>query len=228
MLVDLQPGSDSGLYPDDNLTNVRTPIIDITAAVAGDAIRVYRQDALLGQATQVDGTLYRYTFTTGQLAEGVNSITARSFDGVSESGDSPALAITLDTTGPRSHGQQPQRAVDLRTSTLDHVAVTFSEPLDFAPGGGTFTVDDVAIAGPAGAITPTGITSLGNNEYQIAFAPQTARDLHDQCRPERRRLGQQSDGPGSRRHAGRAWAGRLHHACQRHQCRHDLHRVHKH
>ena len=30
--VDLQAASDSGLYDDDNLTNVRTPTIDITAA----------------------------------------------------------------------------------------------------------------------------------------------------------------------------------------------------
>ncbi len=101
LLVDLEAASDSGLYNNDNLTNIRTPVIDITAASDGDIIRVYRQGTLLGQATQIIGTQYQYTFTAGQLAGGSNSITARSFDGTSESADSPALVITLDTTGPR-------------------------------------------------------------------------------------------------------------------------------
>ncbi len=148
MLVDLQPASDSGLYADDNLTNIRTGVIDITAAQAGDTIRVYRGSTLLGSAIQVVDTLYQYTFTAGQLLEGANTITARSFDGMAESGDSPSLVITLDTAGPRITASTPSSLVNLRTATLDSITVTFDEAIDFAPGGGTFTADDVSITGP--------------------------------------------------------------------------------
>ena len=148
LLVGLQPGSDSGFYGDDNLTNVRSPILDITAAQAGDMIQVYRAGNLLGQATQVADTLYRYT-VPGQLTEGTNSITARSFDGSDESPDSSPLMIVLDTAGPAIIASTPATPVNLRTSTLDHVTVTFSEPIDFASsGGGSFTTDDVSVNGP--------------------------------------------------------------------------------
>ncbi len=99
-LLDLQAGSDSGLYDDDDLTNISTPTIDITADQADDVIRVYDDGAFLGEATQVAGTSYQYDLAPGQLAEGVNSITARSFDGIEESVDSEPLVITLDTTAP--------------------------------------------------------------------------------------------------------------------------------
>ena len=44
--VDLQAGSDSGLHDDDNLTNVSSPTIDITAANGVDSINIYREDVL--------------------------------------------------------------------------------------------------------------------------------------------------------------------------------------
>ena len=178
LLVDLQPGSDSGLYDDDNLTNVATPTVDITAAGSDDTINVYREGVLLGQAAQVSGTLYAYSFASGELLESGNSITARSFDGVEESVDSPLLVITLDTTGPRIPASTPDAPVNLRTETLDSVTVTFSEAIDYDPGGGTFTAADTAINGPGGAITPTSLASLGGDQYEIAFAAQTRRGTY--------------------------------------------------
>ena len=88
--VDLSAGSDSGASDDDNLTHIATPVIRIEAAREGDEIRVYGQSGLLGQAVPAGQTLYEYTFAEGQLAEGHNVVTARSFDGAEESGDCPA------------------------------------------------------------------------------------------------------------------------------------------
>ncbi len=57
--------------------------------------------------------------------------------------------------------------------------MTFSEAIDFNPdGSGSFTVDDVTISGPAGPITPAGITWLGGNQYAIGFAAQPQRGLY--------------------------------------------------
>lgn len=85
----------------------------------------------------------------------------------------------LDVTGPQITGALPQDPVNLRTDTLDSVTVTFSEAVDFDPAGsGSFTVEDVTVIGPEGEIAPTAITSLGGDEYEIAFSAQTCRGAY--------------------------------------------------
>jgi YD repeat-containing protein len=174
LLVDLQPSSDSGLFADDNLTNVRTAVIDIIAAQAGDTIRVYRDGTLLGDTVPVEGAEYQYTFAAGQLAEGVNTITARSFDGTEESSDSPPLLITLDTVGPRITASTPASPFNLRSASLDSISVTFTEPID----DNAFTVENANFTGPSGAITATGVAPLGSNQYQVSIPPQTVRGTY--------------------------------------------------
>ncbi|MHC4179885.1 MAG: Ig-like domain-containing protein, partial [Planctomycetota bacterium] len=179
VLVDLQPGSDSGLYDDDNLTNVDTPTIDITSAQPGDAVFVYRDGQRLGLARQLQDSLYSYTFLPDQLQEGGNTVTARCFDGFEESDDSTPLLITLDTIGPRITGTGPHAPVNGSTDALDLVTVTFSEAITFGPGSSdNFWLDDVSITGPEGEIVPTGITDLGGNQYEITFAAQTRRGAY--------------------------------------------------
>ena len=159
VLVDLQAASDSGVFSDDNLTNVAAPTIDITAAEAGQAIRVYREGTLVGEAAQIDGTLYRYGFLSGQLAEGQNTITARSFDGVEESEDSPGLVITLDTAGPRVVGHSPEGVV----GPVDFLTVTFNEPIDPA----TLTAADVSVLAPS---LPALVGSYDTSGYAYGVA----------------------------------------------------------
>ena len=167
-LPDLQAGSDSGLFDDDNLTNVSIPTIDITAADVGDTIRIYRQGELQGEAILVSGVSHQYTFTEGQLSEGLNVITARGFDG-EESGDSDELEITLDISGPKIIDRMPRGAVNVLAITLDSITVTFNEEIEFDPEGESFTTADVTINGPDGEIIPTGIASPGSDEYKISF-----------------------------------------------------------
>ena len=69
MEVDLQPGSDTGIHDDDDLTNVPTGTIDVLAAQAGDTVRIYRDGTLLGQAAPVSGTEYQYTFGPGDVLQ---------------------------------------------------------------------------------------------------------------------------------------------------------------
>ena len=128
-LVDLQAGSDSGLYDDDDLTNISAPTIDIAAAEAGDVIRVYRDDVLLGDATNIADTSYQYSFAPGELAEGDSLITARAFDGLNESEDSPPLVITLDLTVPQVTSTSLGEEGEDRTSVIDRFALEFSEDL---------------------------------------------------------------------------------------------------
>ena len=170
---------DSGVHDNDNLTSATAPVIEIDAGQAVDGLNVYREGELLGQATALGGTLYEYTFTDGQLIEGDNSITARNVVGIEESPDSPELLIDLDTQGPVVTATAPQGAIDIQAEILDSLTVTFDGAVDFQPGGsGSFWLDDLAMENPDGPITPTDITEISPNEYEIAFAPQTALGVY--------------------------------------------------
>ncbi len=68
--------------------------------------------------------------------------------------------------------------VNLRSDTLDSVDVTFNEAIDFSLVGGSFTIEDVSIAGPDGGVAATDITSLGGNSYRIGFAAQSERGIY--------------------------------------------------
>ena len=138
ILVDLQAASDSGVSNTDNLTNIRTGTLDITAARSGDMILVYRSGTLLGGATYISGTTYRYTFITDNLQEGANIVTARAWDGLEMSVDSPALGITLDTTPPTATAHSPNPYASAPVSQL---GLTFSE----AVNSGSFSVSDAGI-----------------------------------------------------------------------------------
>ncbi|MCY2993192.1 MAG: hypothetical protein NTY19_35705 [Planctomycetota bacterium] len=71
----------------------------------------------------------------------------------------------VDRRGPRIVGQTP---IDWGDSPVSHVRLTFNEPIDAA----SFTVADVSIQGPAGAIAPT-LVALSPTVFDITFANQT-------------------------------------------------------
>lgn len=73
-----------------------------------------------------------------------------------------------DATGPRVIATSPS---DTTTGAVDHVTVTFDEPI--APS--TFTVSDVAsLTGPAGAIAPTSVTRVMDTQYRVEFESQSS------------------------------------------------------
>ena len=95
---DLAAASDSGVSNTDNLTNVTTPLLQGTTE-AGAIVKIYDGASLLGTVT-ADGT-GNWTYTTGALAAGVHSFTTTSTDTAGNvSAASPALVVTVDTTGP--------------------------------------------------------------------------------------------------------------------------------
>ena len=172
--VDLQATSDSGVNNSDNLTNLTTPTIEIVAATAGDTINVYKGGQFLGEAVLVNGNLYQYVFTDGQLSEGINTITARSFDTIEESIDSPALNLTLDTLGPHIIASGPVTPINLRAGTLDNATVTFNEPVNATiTSVASFDVGDVSIIGPNSNIPADQLTTVDGIEFTITFASQT-------------------------------------------------------
>ena len=58
--------------------------------------------------------------------------------------------------------------------TFDHIDVQFNEAINPA----TFTAGQVNIQGPAGPITPTGVTELASDTYEVMFDPLTLRGIY--------------------------------------------------
>ncbi|MEX2187538.1 MAG: Ig-like domain-containing protein [Pirellulales bacterium] len=96
--VDLDGTSDAGFSSTDNLTNATLPKFNISGVTSGAIIKLYTGATLIGQGTAT-GTTISITATTA-LAEGTHGITASQTIGGVESAKSPALSVTIDTTGP--------------------------------------------------------------------------------------------------------------------------------
>ncbi|HOD83686.1 MAG TPA: Ig-like domain-containing protein, partial [Phycisphaerae bacterium] len=64
-----------------------------------------------------------------------------------------------------------------QSSGVDHVDVTFSEAISAA----SFTVDDVTITGPGGAVSATSIQHAGGETYRVLFPQQTADGIYNVC-----------------------------------------------
>ncbi len=105
----LKATSDSGFSNSDQITSATTPTIVVsltgTNAVAGDVVRLYADGTATGTAltltaAQVAGTA-PVEMTTGTLANGVATITARLMDTAgNETAASPGVLITVDTVAP--------------------------------------------------------------------------------------------------------------------------------
>ncbi len=98
-VLTMQPGSDSGISPLDNITRITTPSFTGTAE-SNSLVRLYDTDGttVLGFA-YANGGIWRIVSTA--LADGVHNLSVRTTDiAGNESPASPILSITIDTAAP--------------------------------------------------------------------------------------------------------------------------------
>ncbi|MBN2209928.1 MAG: hypothetical protein JW709_00900 [Sedimentisphaerales bacterium] len=97
---DLLAESDTGDADDDDLINQFTATVS-GSVEAGSSVQLYIDSGLVDTISEhlIATGNWSYTFTSGQLSEGVNLITVIAVDKADNvSAESPALAITLDRT----------------------------------------------------------------------------------------------------------------------------------
>jgi hypothetical protein len=82
-------------------------------------------------------------------------------------GDVYDASFTIDMTPPAITAQTPSGEVH---AAVDHIDVTFSEPINVA----TFTAADVVLTGPGGAIAVGAPVNQNGNVWRISFAAQSA------------------------------------------------------
>ncbi|WHZ28440.1 MAG: hypothetical protein OJF51_003238 [Nitrospira sp.] len=94
---DLIPEDDSGLFSDDNITNVTTPRFRIPQPGAGETPSLYVNGA------KIDATFDQVANTlkpTAALSDGTYPITYTLANAGGESAQSPSLSVTIDTSFP--------------------------------------------------------------------------------------------------------------------------------
>jgi hypothetical protein len=166
---DLVAATDAGNLSTDNLTNrnnssaAKNLQFSVSGTVAGATVTIYAGGTAIGSAVASGTTTTVTTNGTTTLTDGSRSITARQTEsGKSESADSTALSITIDTAGPTA--DVVDISPDPRTVGVSSAVISFSEAvtgLDLADlslnrdGGANLL---------AGSNAPNGI---GSNSYVV-------------------------------------------------------------
>lgn len=141
---DLNDTSDSGVSPTDNITNHdnSAPIpprrlqFTVSGTISGATVSIYAGGHLIGSATASGTTTTVTTSGTYDLADGTVSITARQTEpGKSESADSTALSITVDTVAPAAPPAPTlQAGSDTGKSNSDGITADSTPIFDISTG----------------------------------------------------------------------------------------------
>ena len=158
--MDLLAASDTGVSSTDDLTNLdnsasaKTLQFAVSGTISGATVTLYADGAAIGTATASATTTTLTTDGAHDLADGARSITARQAEpGKTESPDSPALTITVDTAAPSAPSVTP----NLTTVTDANVgSAAFSVTLVYAEAMNT-------LVAPTLTFSPSVSTTLGFN-----------------------------------------------------------------
>ncbi|MEZ5488305.1 MAG: Ig-like domain-containing protein [Steroidobacteraceae bacterium] len=98
---DLAAASDTGTSSTDNLTSVTAPTFNGSGAAVGATVQLVDTNGVTVIGTGVATAGGNWTITTGTLAAGTHSITARQLDAAGNASNlSTPLNVTIDTAGP--------------------------------------------------------------------------------------------------------------------------------
>ena len=127
---DLQVASDLGTSNGDNITSDNTPSFDVGCSAIGNTITLYTDNPIANTSagTYICTSIGTETATTTILADGVHNITYTDTNAV-ESGNSPALAVTIDNTAPGI----PVAALDLQSASDTGSSITDDISSDATP-----------------------------------------------------------------------------------------------
>ncbi|HQL74510.1 MAG TPA: Ig-like domain-containing protein, partial [Phycisphaerae bacterium] len=160
--IDLQPGSDSGMLTDDDLTNVVRPVFDVTVNKRGLIEIDFDGDGTFDEARDVaDAGSYVFATPT-DLADGLHNAGARFSPWVGDQAEGN-LDVTIDTAGPS--------ALDLGQTVFAPYyqrRVRFDEAIDPA----TFTVSDTRLFAPGAVdLGPAAAVSGAGADFVVTFDP---------------------------------------------------------
>jgi subtilisin family serine protease/fibronectin type 3 domain-containing protein/methionine-rich copper-binding protein CopC len=183
---DISRGTGSDLTRDVNFTHDATFALDLANAeydviatigdtsLAHDLVGVFlegvQRDTITTAGGQVVTRIYRVSVSDGQL-----NLRLADLGGSDWWAMIAGLDIVFagpDTTGPRIVSSDPASSA---TGPIDHVTLTFDEPIDES----SFTLADVVLVeGPSGPIVRTAVSHVGIGQVEVTFAPQNTSGLY--------------------------------------------------
>ncbi len=172
--LDLVAASDSGVSDSDNLTRFTTPAFAVAPPSAGSSLRLYRDGVAV--AATFDAGASTLTPTTA-WATGTYGVTYSVVDVANnESGQSAALAVTIDTLAPATPtAPDLTAATDSGSSNTDNLTRITTPAFAVAPppAGGSLTllIDDAEVPSTydAGTSTVTALNALPDGPYSVSY-----------------------------------------------------------
>ena len=207
----LAAASDTGMSNSDGITNLdnsspaKTLQFLVGGTVAGATVTIYADGTAIGSAVASGTSTTVITSGTCDLLDGARSITARQTEpGKSESGDSSAQTIYVDTVAPTATINQASGQVDPTATSPINFTVVFNEKV------GDFVAADVTLGGTACGTLAAAVTNPSGDQktYNVAVSGMAGAGDGDcrHCRRRRPRRGRQ-------RQRGRNQHGQHGHLC---------------
>ncbi|MHB1036748.1 MAG: Ig-like domain-containing protein [Pirellulales bacterium] len=175
--LDLAAAADTGKSSADDLTNLdnslpgKTLQFTVGNTVAGALVSVYADNVQIGSSAATGATTTVVTNGTFDLVDGAHTITARqTVPGKSQSHDSAAITVTIDTVAPLANGAVQRGTLDTSGSAWAvTVAGTLAYVADGAAGLLIVDVSDPAAPVQRGVLdtsgTAYGVTVVGTLAY---------------------------------------------------------------
>ena len=165
-VMNLTFSEDTGASADDGITNDSEPVFsweppDGDVEIARYEYRIDDGDWLATGETAVQVT----------VLEGPHTFSVRAVSTTEEPGEATTIDFIADFRGPVV-AEFSSYCHKVGTE-FDSVTVTFSERIDFATNGGSFTSADIAINTPRGPVEPAAILAIAGNSYEIWFSTQS-------------------------------------------------------
>lgn len=162
---DLQAGSDSGLFNNDNVTNLTTLVFDLVGVPAGASVQLLRDGQIVLGGTRIgNGPIS----DNGPVPDGVHQYTLRVVDTSGGIAFSAPVSVTVDTTPPAPPAAPVlDPADDTGFSNLDRVTMV-NQP---HYRGTSTDADGYIVLTDASGITQLGqvvLNGTGSAQYSVA------------------------------------------------------------
>ena len=164
--VSLSAISDTGVSTSDGLTNLNNSSAAaalqfvVSGTVAGATVSIYSDGTLIGSAAAAGAAATITTDGTTTLASGSHAITARqTLSGDAQSGDSPGVNITIDTTPPTA-ALNPAPDITAAGASPYVFSVTYADAT--AVNVASLQSGNVVVSGTIGANLPVTLVSTSS------------------------------------------------------------------
>lgn len=168
---DLLAASDSGASAGDDITNEDTPTFTGAAgsAAPGATVRLYGSDGSTVIASTTAAGVGSWSASSGTLAEGTHTITARATDAAgNESAASGTLALTVDRSAPATTGATIAFSSDTGISATDMLTAEATQTTSGTLNANLAAGEQVEVSLDNGASWRTASATAGADTWSLA------------------------------------------------------------